>query len=432
MNSLQRHAGAIQFFLLALLYGLAWFYSDSMSRDIRGHISSIVIIEFPVLVYGWFITFLFYLPMILADKDSAWLRRGLLLIVSLFALTGASYFTREYGYYGMLVFFWLLFINYGSIFLANVEFIERKIIAGEIAARTIFFLIIFLALSRILDMPNSVGSPWFGKEKTLLFGLLYFSFSAFIEYKRYFQWAATLGSHLLTNRYVRVPNSKVRYRDGKLRAHPIKRNNFQHWWFFALTGMFLIAFTSYVLYGISQNKELEWWALVFIGLFILLFFVIGIIIFGSSLVMAYKVFSAEPAWLGIQDYEWQHGDKLYADGFVPLYDEKFKRETVDVELICYRVTPPADEYDVAKVNMPAARNITDRATMQHDGSGTRFNVECEIPDIDRQEHAGAYYVWHLQVNVRDSSKHQQPEGAMWRLAFTLPPPEQGSERELIL
>jgi|GEM_PF-4645337 len=289
MNTIvfQRHAGTIQFFLITLAYLVAYLFAQSIHPTVLEYVINIVIIEFPVLIYGWLIVGLFSLPIILMG-DNIWLRRVLLLIVSLFAIATASSFTSEFGHYGTLIYLWLLYVNYGSIFVSKVEFDRRSRLIGEIAMRTIFFLIIYSLLLEILDLPNSVGSRWHNEESALLFGLLYFSISTFIEFKRYFPRSANFLYHILNDNYVQLPNSKISYSEDKLKAHTVKYSNAHYWWMILFLGIFLLAFTSSILYGTIGNPEIGWVGTLFLWLFLAPFFLFGLAFFGRARIITFS------------------------------------------------------------------------------------------------------------------------------------------------
>lgn len=116
-------------------------------------------------------------------------------------------------------------MNYGAVFTSNSDLTKRGRLAIEIGLRNIIYIVVFLTLATILDMPTSAGYSWHGRENLLTFGFIYFSISAFIEFKRYFPVSANTIYHFLNNNYVRLPKSRVRYKYGKLKAYVIKYSN---------------------------------------------------------------------------------------------------------------------------------------------------------------------------------------------------------------
>jgi len=291
----QQHTGTLQFVLLALMFALPLFHNQILQLISQEQLADILVLELGVLIYGFFIAGLFLLP--LALIDNIWFRRISLFFAFLLAINISSFYSEDYGFYGTLFFIGLLFVNYGAVFTSNSDLAKRGRLAIEIGLRNIIYIVVFLTLATILDMPTSAGYSWHGRENLLTFGFIYFSISAFIEFKRYFPVSANTIYHFLNNNYVRLPKSRVRYKYGKLKAYVIKYSNAHYWWFNFIIGFVLVAFTSVIFFAINADTESSWLFKIFVWLFLSIFFLSGIALLLNAPTMAYRIISAKPTLL---------------------------------------------------------------------------------------------------------------------------------------
>ena len=133
--------------------------------------------------------------------------------------------------------------------------------------------------------------------------------------------------------------------------------------------------------------------------------------------------------LHIRGHELDHEDKLIAQGFVPGYLKKEKRERIDVELVCYRVSYAENDVhqDMPSVEKRVGLAIKEKQ-LQYSvaNNGTKFQLECALPSIDnkhpQQEKPGNYCFWSLEIEIEEQvvQKGRVVKEYAWKVGFPLP------------
>ena len=279
-------------------------------------------------MYGWFLAGLFLVP--IAVVDSVWLRRSCLFVAVLLAIPLSRGYLDEYGWLGLLGFLWLLYVNYCGVFLFRMAFPERGKMAGEIGFRSILYLVFFALLTGILDLPSSVES-W-GGASMLWFGFIYFFGLTVVEYKRYFPRGVNILYHVITDQYARRPKSRIRFRNGKIRAWVLKGSHTHQWPILLIAGLGCTAISGIFLFGSTQIES--WVGIVGLWVFMLPFFLMGLAFLFTAPFFIYHILRNGPAFLETDLNSLRSHLELYASGFVPCYSRREERDKLDAELIC--------------------------------------------------------------------------------------------------
>jgi len=154
------------------------------------------------------------------------------------------------------------------------------------------------------------------------------------------------------------------------------------------------------------------------------FFLFGMVFLISAPFYIFMTISAGPAFLKINENELKNDRQLFAEGFIPRYSKKEGRETIEAELICYRVY--LLEEDIFAVEKPVSLSMGQQMQKIIADDGTTFSVACNVPSIDKKKEnpkkSGVHYVWHLQCTIKEKIRHKQKAVNVytWVLAFPLP------------
>jgi len=415
---LQRHIGTFQLFLLTISFALPLFSGFHLPFSSLNGLAEILAFEFGVLIYGFYLAGFLYLPVALTD--SVRVRRVCLFLACVLAIPLTSGYRDEYGFYGFLNFCILLFANYSSLFIASIGFKNRQRLAIEAALRCVVYIVIFSVVVAILDMRVNVDS-W-GGNKALWFGSIYFGTLAFIESQRYFSKAAYLAFHFVNGTYVRIPQSRIRYVGGKIKAHVLSKNNVQRGMLLLFAGSATTAISLIILFA-SFNVE-SWFARVALWLFLLPFLILGVSIVLGGIAQYFTAWRTGPSLLRLHEQALRSDNTIYATGTIPSYSKREKRTDFSVELIHYKVDPIAGEDFVVNVTELLNKNLTDQhLTFQTTDRGTDFKVEYSLPSLSKtQKDSSARHVWHLQVTMNETTeiKGAAQKNYSWTVAFPLP------------
>jgi len=334
-----------------------------------------------------------------------------------------------YGWQGGVLIYWLLFTNYGSVYLRSMVIEDRAKLLAEVAGRALFYVLRFMVLIGLFGMPSNIGS-WPGRSGFLGVGTSYFSILAFLEYKRYFPRSVHYIFYLLSDEFVRVPKRKTRYKKGRLQSHVIKYSRAHYWWLILGLGVILIgALTPFLYATIDLDEPLA--LKIALWLFCTPFYLFGIVFLLSGPWMMFKFFTASPAWLDVRKEELRDYHKLIAEGFVPSYTNEEDRVSIEPFIIGYRLTLPTREGEFTRVETIVKLPAKDHLVESRSSRGTQFQLECAMPgEAYVADITGTVCVWHLQVNIRDikrkknfvltSVDKEQELINDWALAFTLP------------
>lgn len=124
-------------------------------------------------------------------------------------------------------------------------------------------------------------------------------------------------------------------------------------------GFVLVAFTSVIFFAINADTESSWLFKIFVWLFLSIFFLSGIALLLNAPMMAYRIISAKPTLLAFDKNSLRNKHQLAAKGYIPRYADKEKRKGIDLKLICYKITPPAHDDGMRKVDKPIDTIITE-------------------------------------------------------------------------
>jgi len=415
---LQQHIGTFQLLLLTAFFAIPLFSGFHLPLFSLDSLAETLVLEFGVLMYGFYLAGFLYLPIAIAD--SVWVRRVCLLLACVLAIPLTSGFRHEYGFYGFLSFCVLLFANYSSLFIASIGFKDRKKLAIESALRCVVYIVIFSVVVAGLDMRVNIDS-WGGK-KVLLFGSLYFGALALIESQRCFPKAVNLAFHLVNGTYVRAPKSRIRYVGGKIRAHILSKNRMQHGVLLLFAGSATTAISLVTLYG-SLNVQSKF-AVAALWLFCVPFLIIGISSILAGMANPFIVWRKGPSLLRVQEKALRFDNTLYATGVIPNYSKREKRVGFSVQLIHYKVDSVAGEDFVVSVKELLDEKLTDQhLTTRTTDRGTEFKVEYSLPSSSKTENdSSGRHVWHLQVSMDEMTEVKGVVQAdySWTVAFPLP------------
>ena len=173
----------------------------------------------------------------------------------------------------------------------------------------------------------------------------------------------------------------------------------------------------------------SWAAIIAIWVFLSIFLLLGFTFLITAFVYAFWSFKGGPALVHIRERELNHEDKLIAKGFIPRYLKKEKRESIDVELVCYRVSYAENDVyqDFASVEKLVSLAMKEKQ-LQYSVSdkGTKFQLECALPSIDdkhpQQEKPGNYCFWRLEIEIEEQiiQKGRVVKEYDWEVGFPLP------------
>ena len=405
-----------QFAFLAILFGIPLITVGSARILSAESLSSVLAFEFGVLMYGWLLAGLFLVP--IAVVDSAWLRRTFLLFAVLFAIPLSGGYREEYGWLGYLGFVWLLYVNYCGVFLFRMTFPDRGKMAGEIGFRAIAYIVFFALLIEVLGLPSAV-ERWRGTSM-LWFGFIYFSVLTVVEYKRYFPRGVNIFYHLVTDRYARRPRSRIRFKNGKIKAWVLKGSHTHQWPILSVAGLGCTAISGIILF--HSPKLDSWVGIAALWVFLLPFFLLGVAFLLTAPFYIYHHFRKGPALLETDLNYLQTYKELHASGFIPRYSKREKREKLEAEIICYKVIPI--EEDIISLEKPLVKGIDKNLHYRVQDNGTSFQLECKLEELDsiRKEcKQGETLICHLQLTLHEKVilKGKEVQNYNWKIAFPL-------------
>ncbi len=393
---LQAHVGSLQLLLLALFFGLP-LLNKSLYILSQDNLDMILSFEFGVLVLGFLYMGFLLIPLALVPLK--WAGRTCFIFAIVIAIPMTNYYGESYGLYGYLSFSWLLFANYSRVFLFAGESVNRAILAGETGVRTLTYLLMFMIVSAILDMPTYVDR-WTG-DKVLYFGLFYFGVMAWWEWRQSFPRFARWAYGMLTRSpSPKMPGSKIRYHKGKIKAlvesHSIQRQ----WIGFFLVGLLCSAFGLAFLVITFQIDE-PWWVEAFVWLLAFPVFLIGLMILWASLVLLFKAVKHGPPLVEIQTDDLKKR-KLYATGYIPRYDEKAKRKNVTAKIICYRAQAARSVDEINRVEVLTEKELNEgKVAAEFIGKRITFSIETTLPPApeDYLIKRDFHIIWHLEIRM---------------------------------
>jgi len=407
---------AFQFAFLAILFGIPLITAGSGSILSEESLATLLAFEFGVLMYGWLLAGLFLVP--IAVVDNIWLRRVLLLFAALFAVPLSVGYRDEYGWVGLLGFLWLLYVNYCGVFLFRMAHPDRAKMAAEIGFRAIVYIVFFALLIEALSLPTSV-ERW-GGASMLWFGFIYFSVLSAVEYKRFFPRGVNIFYHLVTGRYVRPPKSRIRLRNGKIKARVLKGSHTHQWPILLIAGLGSAGISGFILFH-SGNLE-SWVGIVTLWIFLLPFFLLGLAFLLTAIYFLFHYLRRGPALLETDLNYLQTHKELFARGFIPAYSKRETRQKLDAEIICYKVIPI--EEDIIGLEQPLVKGIDKNFHYRIRDNGTSFELECklgELVGISSGCKPGETLVCHLQLTLHEKVGRigEQIQNYHWKLAFPL-------------
>ncbi|NNE06355.1 MAG: hypothetical protein HKN15_11590 [Xanthomonadales bacterium] len=432
---LNRYIGALQFALLALVFALPLLSQGKVQPLSIKSLNILVEFEFGILIMGWLIAGLLFVPLALAGNWTSRVIAALLALLVTWPLTSAYH--GEYGWPGALSVYWLLFANYGAVFVHSPTLYGQRRLLAELGLRAISYPILFMIAAGLFDMPSTVGR-WPDSSDTYLFGVTYFGALALFEYRRSYPRTVNLLFGLASGEYQRLPRRDVGYRNEHLRSHVIRHSPAHLWWVFLILGLGVLALVTVFTFA-SLTEDVPPALMIAIWLFCLPFAVIGALLVLGSIWLSTKYFAARPAWLNLKTEQDNFEGKLYFDGFVPLFDHRLVREPLEPVLKCYLLTFPPHEDEFATAETLVEQVITTGLIESVSRHGTRFQFECALPQIDAKAPGeNCKRVWHLQVNVAESmpnrprlvTKASVPlykQQQKWSIAFTLPVKQAGGK-----
>jgi len=423
-----RYIGAVQLGLLALIFALPWLSGGQIQPVSLKSLNILIAFEFGILIMGWLIAGFLFVPMALVDSPKVRMILLLLALLITWPLTAA--YSREYGWQGAVSIYWLLFANYGSVFVHSMALYGRRRLLAEVGLRAIFYPILFMLVAGVFDMPTWVGR-WPDRDETYLFGLVYFGVLAIFELKRYYQKSINFIFALISGKYQRLPRQKARTRAGRLKSHVIRFGRPHLWWLGLGVGGAVLALVSVFIHA-SLTMDESIFLKILVWVFCLPFFLIGLVLVLSGAWLANRYFTAKPPWLILEYDSDINAGKLHFEGFVPLYDRRETRESMEPVLKCYRLTFPPGEDEFASAEtvfeMAAGPELIESASSR----GTRFQFEIPYPDLNDVVFAeNEKRVWHLQLNITDTLQDNETiikvralsaddDRGQWSMAFTLP------------
>jgi len=415
---LKQHTGTFQFLLLTTLFALPLFFGVYVPLTSQPGLNEILAFEIGVLIYGFYLTGFVFVPIVIAD--GVWVRRICLLVACLFAIPLTSGYRQEFGAIGLLGFCLLLFANYSSVFIAGISFEERGKLTVEMGLRCIVYIVIFGLVSGLFDMKPWV-SRWSG-NKALLFGATYFGVLAFIESQRYFSKAINLAFHFFNGTWVSAPKSRVRFRNGKIKAYVLSKNNLHRGPLFLFTGSATTFIAAVFLY--AGTKMESWFAMVAIWIVFTPILILGGVSLLAGFVYPLVIWRKGPSLLTVQEQALRDDNKLYASGRVPCYSWRENRTTFSIHLIHYRVEEiEGEEFIVDVKTLFNERLMGKQLQFVTTDRGTEFQVECALPSpLEEEKVPGGAHVWHLQATMHEvvTYKGKEKNSYTWEVAFPLP------------